>query len=495
MTATTGSAAPSSPAAPANPRSRVITASLVGTTIEFYDFYAYATAAVLVFPILFFPTGNDTTSLLASFGVFGAAMIARPLGAVVFGHLGDRVGRKATLVASLLTMGIATFLIGCLPTFNDIGIWAALLLLILRLAQGFALGGEWSGAALVATENAPAGKRAWYGTFPQLGAPLGFIIANTVFLTINFLLPHPDGAAQRSDAFLAWGWRVPFLFSAVMVIIGLWVRLKLVESDTFVKAEQRGVIRRFPVGTVLRRYWRQALLGTFIMLATYVLFYLMTQFTLSYGTKPADLETASAAARSAAEATGRTFDEAAFAAQFYPGLGFGYTDFVIMQIIGVVFFGIFTLLSGPLADSIGRRKLLLWVTGLIIVFGLSFTVFLLPHADPKFTGALTQAFLIFGFVLMGSTFGPMGAVLPELFPTNVRYSGSAIAYNVSSILGAAVAPIIALWLWQLGDGNPWLVGIYLSAMGALTFIALILAPETKNVDYDEDLGVGATGPL
>lgn len=177
--------------APANPRSRVITASLVGTTIEFYDFYAYATAAVLVFPVLFFPTGNDTTSLLASFGVFGAAMVARPIGAVVFGHFGDKYGRKATLVASLLTMGIATFLIGLLPTFQQIGWVAALLLLIMRLAQGFALGGEWSGAALVATENAPKGKRAWYGTFPQLGAPLGFIIANLLFLSINWLLPTP----------------------------------------------------------------------------------------------------------------------------------------------------------------------------------------------------------------------------------------------------------------------------------------------------------------
>ncbi|MGP3535541.1 MFS transporter [Microbacterium sp. RD1] len=481
--------------APANPRSRVITASLIGTTIEFYDFYAYATAAVLVFPALFFPTGNDTTSLLASFGVFGAAMIARPLGAVVFGHFGDRFGRKATLVTSLLTMGIATFLIGCLPTFNEIGVWAALLLLLMRLAQGFALGGEWSGAALVATENAPAGKRAWYGTFPQLGAPLGFIIANGIFLVINFALPHPEGAAQRSADFLAWGWRVPFLFSAVMVIVGLWVRLRLVESQTFVKAEEKGAIRKYPIGTVFRRYPKQLVLGTFIMLATYVLFYLMTQFTLSYGTKPADLETAAAAAQAAADRGGPAYDATAFAAQFYPGLGFAFTDFVIMQIVGVVFFGVFTLLSGPLADSIGRRKLLLWVTGLIIVFGLSFTVFLLPHADPKFTGALTQAFLVFGFVLMGATFGPMGAVLPELFPTNVRYSGSAISYNVSSILGAAVAPIIALWLWQLGDGNPWLVGVYLSAMGVLTFIALLLSPETKNVDYDEDIGVGATGSL
>jgi metabolite-proton symporter len=483
------------PIAPANPRSRVIAASLVGTTIEFYDFYVYATAAVLVFPILFFPTGNDTTALLASFGVFGAAMIARPVGAVIFGHFGDRFGRKATLVASLLTMGIATFLIGCLPTFDAIGWWAALLLLILRLTQGFALGGEWSGAALVATENAPAGKRAWYGTFPQLGAPLGFIIANTVFLAINWLLPHPEGAGQRSEAFLAWGWRVPFLFSAVMVIIGLWVRLRLVESETFVKAEEKGVIRRFPLGAVLRHHWKQLILGTFIMLATYVLFYLMTNFTLSYGTKPADLSTASAAAEAAAQAAGQPFDAVAFAAQFYPGLGFGYTDFVLMQIIGVIFFGIFTLLSGPIADSIGRRTLLMWVTCGIIVFGLLFNVFLLPQADPKFTGALVQAFLVFGFVLMGTSFGPMGAVLPELFPTNVRYSGSAIAYNVSSILGAALAPIVAVALWAAAGGSPWLVGLYLSGMSVLTLVALFLSPETKDIDYDEDLGLGVTGSL
>lgn len=481
--------------APANPRSRVIMASLVGTTIEFYDFYAYATAAVLVFPTLFFPTGNDTTSLLASFGVFGAAMVARPLGAVVFGHFGDRFGRKATLVASLLTMGIATFLIGCLPTFQNIGWVAAFLLLILRLVQGFALGGEWSGAALVATENAPKGKRAWYGTFPQLGAPLGFIIANGIFLAINWLLPHAEGTGQRSEAFLAWGWRVPFLFSAVMVIIGLWVRVRLVESDTFVKAEKKGVIQRFPLGAVFRLHWWHLILGTFIMLATYVLFYLMTNFTLSYGTKAADLETATAAAQTAATAAGRPFDATAFAAQFYPGLGFGYTDFVVMQIVGVVFFGIFTMLSGPIADAIGRRKLLLWVTALIIVFGLTFNLFLMPQADPKFTGAMTQAFLVFGFLLMGSTFGPMGAVLPELFPTNVRYSGSAISYNVSSILGAALAPIVAVALWAAADGSPWLVGIYLSAMAVLTFIALLLAPETKDISYDDDLGVGVTGSL
>ncbi|MTE23454.1 MFS transporter [Microbacterium sp. ZXX196] len=439
---------------PLNSRGRVITASLVGTTIEFYDFYAYATAAALVFPVLFFPTGNPTTALLASFGVFGAAMVARPIGAIVFGHFGDKFGRKGTLVASLLTMGIATFVIGLLPTHNDIGAWAAFLLLLCRLAQGFALGGEWSGAALVATENAPEGKRALYGTFPQLGAPIGFIIANLLFLTINLAMPGEDGAA--SEAFLAWGWRIPFLFSAVMVIVGLWVRLKLVESDAFQKAEKKGEIRKVPVGYVFQKYWWQLILGTFIMLATYVLFYLMTSFTLSYGTTPTDAAV--------------------------PGLGFARTDFVLMQIIGVVFFGLFTLISGPLADAIGRRRLLIWVTAAIIVFGLSYVVFLTPQSSELFTGALVQAFLVFGFLLMGMTFGPMGALLPELFPTAVRYTGSAVAYNVSSILGAAVAPMIAIWLWGLAGGSPWLVGMYLAGAGVLTLIAVVLSKETKDVD-------------
>ncbi|MFZ4843470.1 MFS transporter [Mycetocola saprophilus] len=466
--ATTGDS--KAPAAPANPRSRVITASLIGTTIEFYDFYVYATAAVLVFPTLFFPSANPTTSLLASFATFGAAMVARPIGAMVFGHFGDRYGRKATLVASLLTMGIATFLIGVLPTFDTIGWWAALLLLILRLGQGFALGGEWSGAALVATENAPTGKRAWYGTFPQLGAPLGFIIANGLFLLINAMLPHPENPALQSEAFVAWGWRIPFLFSAVMVIVGLWVRLRLVESTSFQKNADSGKLKKSPLAEVFRFHWKNLILGTFIMLATYVLFYLMTNFTLTFGTRASSVEVA----QKAAEAAGKPFDPSTF----YPGGGFGYVDFVLMLIIGVVFFGIFTLVSGPLADRFGRRKTLIVITILIIGFGFLFEPMLGTDKG------LTQAFLIIGFTLMGATFGPMGALLPELFPTNVRYSGSAISYNVSSILGAAVAPLIALQLWQAADGSPFLVGMYLVAMGVLTLIALLLSRETKDINID-----------
>jgi len=439
------------PAAPANPRSRVILASLVGTTIEFYDFYVYATAAVLVFPHLFFPAGNPTTALLASFAIFGAAMVARPLGAIFFGHMGDKRGRKITLVGALLTMGIATFLIGCLPTYPTVGWFAPFFLVILRLAQGFALGGEWSGAALVATENAPAGKRAVFGTFPQLGAPLGFIIANGLFLIIAALLPSDD-PSRPSDAFLDWGWRIPFLFSAVMVIVGLWVRLHLVESTAFEKTVNSGKVQKLPLASAFQTHWRELILGTFYMLATYVLFYLMTTFSLSYG-------------RAAVDAA-------------LPGLGYNYTTFVLMMIIGVVFFGIFTLVSGPYADRHGRRKTLIWVTLGIIVFGLVWV----PMLSAGTIGVM--AWLILGFTLMGLTFGPMGALLPELFPANVRYTGSGISYNVSSILGAAVAPFIAVTLWSYGGGSPFWVGIYLSAMAVLTLIALLLGKETQHVDIE-----------
>ncbi|MCY7325115.1 MAG: MHS family MFS transporter [Microbacteriaceae bacterium] len=428
-----------------NPRSRVIFASLIGTSIEFYDFYVYATAAVLVFPALFFPGDDPTLSLLKSFAAFGAAFVARPIGSIVFGHFGDRIGRKGTLVASLLTMGVATVLIGCLPTALTPGweILAPTLLVLMRFAQGLGLGGEWSGAALLATENAPAGRRAIYGTFPQLGAPIGFIVANGVFLLL--------ATTMSPETFFAWGWRVPFLASAVLVIIGLYVRFKLIETPSFQKAVATGEVVKVPLARVFRSNWRELILGTFIMLATYTLFYLMTTYTLTYGTTPVDAPVA--------------------------GLGFERNTFLVMLIIGVVFFGIFTLVSGPLAERFGRRAHLIVTTVAIIVFGFLFV--------PLFAAGTVgvYALLIIGFTLMGLTFGPMGALLPELFPTNVRYTGSAISYNVASILGAAVAPFIAVALWGAAGGSPVLVGVYLSSMGAITLVALLLSKETRDVDY------------
>ena len=428
---------------------KVILASLIGTSIEFYDFYAYATAAVLVFPALFFAADNETTSLLASFAVFGVAFVARPLGSILFGHFGDKIGRKKTLVASLLTMGIATTLIGVLPTAHTPGweILAPALLVLMRFGQGLGLGGEWSGAALLATENAPAGKRAIFGTFPQLGAPIGFILANTVFIILNYTLTE--------EQFLAWGWRVPFLASAILVVIGLWVRISLMETPSFTKMVEKQAVAAVPVARVFKTAWKPLIQGTFIMFATYVLFYLMTTFTLTYGTAASDADV--------------------------PGLGYERTDFLWMLVFGVVFFGIFTLVSGPLAEKQGRRKMLTWVTIAIAAFGLLWV----PLFGGGFLG--TMVMLALGFTLMGLTFGPMAAYLPELFPANVRYTGSAIAYNVSSIIGAAVAPFIAVALWTAASGSTVLVGIYLTAAALVTLLALRLTHDTKDIEYVENL--------
>ena len=436
-----------------NPRGRVVVASLIGTSIEFYDFYIYATAASLVFPALFFPNAEDpTTQLLSSFAVFGVAFVARPLGSVLFGHFGDRVGRKATLVASLLTMGIATVLIGLIPAASTPG-WALAapaVLVLCRFCQGLGLGGEWSGAALLATENAPRGKRAIYGTFPQLGAPIGFILANTVFISLS--------SALTPEQFATWGWRIPFLASAILVIIGLWVRLSLLETPAFRKVVETSAVAKVPVARVFRTSWKQIVSGTFIMLATYALFYLMTTFTLNYGIASTDPTDGSPA-----------------------GLGYEKIDFLWMLIIGVVFFGIFTLVSGPMAEKFGRRAHLIWVTVAIALFGgVWVPLFSAGHIG-------VQSLLIIGFTLMGLTFGPMAAVLPELFPANVRYTGSAVAYNLSSVLGAAVAPFIAVWLWAKADGSPVLVGVYLAAMAVITLVALLLERETRDVDYDDNV--------
>jgi MFS family permease len=462
---TTASAAAFSPTLQ-NTRGRVIFASLIGTTIEFFDFYAYATASVLVFPTLFFPKANDIQAILSAFAIFGVAFVARPLGSVLFGHYGDRLGRKTTLVMSLLIMGIATFLIGFLPAATGAFVVAApLLLVLLRFAQGLALGGEWSGAVLLATENAPENKRAVYGTFPQLGAPIGFILANTVFVALQRLL--------SPQQFLEWGWRVPFLLSAVMVPVGLWVRLHLIESASFQKVVEQAKVERSPFLATMKNHWRGVVAGTFIMLATYVIFYLMTSFTLTYGTAPATVAQAAAAAA----AKGRSFQPAGFV----PGLGLPRADFLTMLILGVAFFGVFTLVSGPLAERFGRRKFLIAVTLAILGFGMAWPLFFGPGKSAAMVG------LILGFTLTGLTFGPMAAILPELFPSNVRYTGSAVAYNLSSVIGAAPASFVAIALWQAGKGSTVWVGLYLAAAAALSLVALLLTAETRDRDYANNI--------
>lgn len=440
------------------PRRRIIFASLVGTTIEFYDFYIYATAAVSVFPLLFFPKTATGTELLASMATFAVAFIARPVGSMLFGHFGDRLGRKVTLIGSLLTMGIATFCIGLLPTIMQIGLWAPAMLTILRFCQGLGLGGEWSGAALLATETAEPGKRARAAMWPQLGAPFGFILANGFFLLLTHWFDYNSATAELDASFLVWGWRLPFLLSIVMVLLGLYVRSKLTETPVFARAVARGEKLRTPLTAVFRHNSKELLLGTFIMLATYGVFYLMTTWILSY-------------------AIGRI--ELGF-------LGINYHDFLVLQLISVLLFAAMIPCAGWLADRYGRRHFLLAVTSAIILFGFGFSHFLDP--DVMGTGEaanmpLMLLFLCTGMALMGLSFGPMSAILPELFPTNVRYSGSGIAYNFSSILGAALTPFAAVWLVRnFGVGH---VGFYLSALASLTFIALWLAPETRHKSLDD----------
>ncbi|MGN6326553.1 MFS transporter [Pseudolysinimonas sp.] len=444
--------------APVNPRSRVVIASLIGTSIEFYDFYVYATAAVAVFPALFFPSEDPAAATLSSLVTFALAFFARPIGSILFGHFGDRVGRKTTLVASLLTMGISTFLIGVLPTYATAGIAAPALLAVMRFGQGIGLGGEWSGAALLATENAPERRRGFFGSTPQLGAPIGFLLANGLFLILGLALP--------ADAFATWAWRIPFLLSAVLVAVGLYVRLRLVEAPVFQAARERGTIVRVPLGAVLRSNWRELILGVFIMLATYVLFYFMTTFTLNYGTSPNPTSPKH-------------------------GLGYDKNTFLLLLLVGVVFFGVFTPIAGRLSDRFGRRRVLLVTTALIILFGLTFQLWFAQTAGSP---VLTALFLAVGLALMGMTFGPMGALLPELFPTRTRYTGSGISYNVSSILGASLAPFIAAaFLWQ-ADGNILLVGLYLSGAAVLTFIALLFVRETRDIALDTEEGA-TTGAL
>ncbi|APC35859.1 MFS transporter [Nocardiopsis dassonvillei] len=419
----------------------------MGTSIEFYDFYIYATAAVLVFPALFFPEGDMLAARLQSLATFAIAFVARPIGSWVFGHFGDRVGRKATLVASLLTMGIATVGIGVLPTYAQVGVLAPLLLAVCRFGQGLGLGGEWGGAALLATENAPPGKRGFYGSFPQLGAPIGFFLANGVFLALSQFM--------SDETFLAWGWRVPFLLSTLLIVVGLWVRLTLHETPAFAKIVASGERVKSPMAEVFRTNWPAVVLGTLIMLATYVLFYLMTVFSLGFGTDPV------------------------------AGLGYDRSQFLVFLLVGVVFFGVFTPVAGLLADRFGRKPVLVWVTVAIIVFGFAM--------GPLMGGGGTVgvlAFLIVGLSLMGLTFGPMASVLPELFPTKVRYTGASVAYNLAGLLGASFAPYIATWLAGTLGLN-W-VGGYLVLVGVITLVALLISRETRDDSLD-DTPVRVTG--
>jgi len=412
--------------APYRKHRRILTASLVGTAVEFYDFYIYGTAAALVFGPLFFPLESPSAQLMLSFMSFGLAFFARPVGAIVFGHYGDRIGRKSTLVASLMLMGVSTLLIAFLPTYAVVGWVAPLLLCLLRFGQGFGLGGEWGGAALLAVENAPPGWRSRFGMFPQLGAPVGFIAANGLFLLLGLGLSDAD--------FAAWGWRIPFLLSAVLVGLGLWVRLKIGETPAFADALAKEAPVAVPIGELFRHHLVVTLAGTFAVVACFAIFYLATSFALAHGTTT---------------------------------LGYPKEQFLLIQLGAILFMAIGIIFAGYASDASSAHRVLTWGCGATVLVGFLFGPAL--ASGSWFVVGLGLATALF---VMGLVYGPLGGWLTGLFPVQVRYTGASVAFNAGGILGGAMAPIVAQALAE--RGGTAMVGLYLAIAGIISWIGLRL---------------------
>lgn len=406
---------------------RILLASLVGTSVEFYDFYIYATATSLVFGPLFFPSTSPSAQLLAAYASFGLAFLARPIGGILFGHFGDRVGRKSTLVASLMLMGIATFLIAFLPPYAAIGWAAPALLCLLRLAQGLGLGGEWSGAALLATENAPPGWIGRFGSVPQFGAPIGFIAANGFFLVL--------GAMLTPAQFLAWGWRLPFLASAILVALGLWVRLKLVETPAFRAALEEAPPAAVPLSEVMRGHLGLTVAGTFGVIVCFAIYYLSTAFALGYGTTK---------------------------------LGYDRQSFLAVQLGAILFLAAGIGLAGWASDRFRPSTVMLWGCVGAIVSGVA----LAPLLGG---GSLGKVFLFLALALftMGFVYGPLGAWLTNLYPARVRYTATALAFNLGGIIGGGFTPAVAQLLATRGGLG--LVGAYLGGAALLSMIGIVAA--------------------
>ena len=410
---------------PIRQNARVLSASLIGTAVEFFDFYIFGTAAALVFGPLFFPSESTAAQQLAAFMSFGLAFFARPLGAIAFGHFGDRVGRKATLVASLLLMGLSTVLIGVLPGYAAIGFVAPLLLCVLRFGQGFGLGGEWGGAALLAVENAPKGWEARFGAAPQMGAPLGFLFSNGLFLLLGMGLSEAD--------FIAWGWRIPFLASAVLVAVGLWIRLKITETPAFAAAEAPPVA--VPIANVIRQHPLLLLAASAGAASCFAVFYLSTAFALSYGTST---------------------------------LGIDRQTFLALQLGANVFFAIGIIGAAVAADRFGASRIMVLGATLTIVTGLVF-------GPVMASGSLPAIFIMLSFALlvMGLSYGPLGGWLSGLFPVRVRYTAISLAFTFGGIVGGALTPIAAQQL--AASGQIVAAGWLLAVVAVLTLAGLRLA--------------------
>ena len=413
------------------PAGVVAFASLIGTTIEWYDFYLYGTAAALVFNRLYFPTFDPFVGTLAAFATYSFGFAARPIGGIVVGHFGDRVGRKSMLVLTLTITGLATFGIGLLPTYDLIGPWAAVLLVLLRLAQGFGVGGEWGGAVLMAVEHAPAHKRGFYGSWPQVGVPAGLVLATASF-TIAGRLPD--------DQFLAWGWRVPFLLSILLVVVGLVIRLRIVETPAFARVKDAGAESRRPIVEVVKTHWREVLLAIGVRMAENGGFYIYTVFVLVYGTQV---------------------------------VGLGRQTMLNAVLIGAAFLLPALLVCGSLSDRFGRRP--------VYLFGACFTALfayplflLLDTGSAALVSATLVAALVFGQAPM---YGPQAAFLAELFGTRVRYSGASLGSQLSSVIAGGLSPFIATALLPYGKTA---LAAYLIGMALVTIVAVLLASETRH---------------
>ncbi|WP_127504523.1 MFS transporter [Actinoplanes solisilvae] len=425
------------------PLIKVVFASLVGTAVEWYDFFLYGSAAALVFGTLFFPTSEPATATLLAFGTYALGFVARPLGGIVFGHFGDRVGRKKMLVVSLMTMGVATIAIGFLPTYATIGVAAPILLLVCRLAQGFAVGGEWGGAVLMAAEHGDDKRRGLWSSWPQAGVALGNLLATGVLWVL--------AAVQSEEAFNAWGWRIPFLLSAVLVIVGLWVRLSVEESPLFLAARDKMTTKHQPLLEVIRRYPREVFLAMGMRLAENIAYYLFTVISITYLTTYA----------------GSSSDKAMILSALLIG---SVVQFAVIPLIGAF------------SDRVGRRPL--YLVGAVGVAIWSFAFF--PLIGSRSEGLIILAVLV-GLLLHSLMYAPQAAFFSELFGTSVRYTGASVGYQLASIFAGALAPIIAIkLLGSTSDPNPTAVAIYMSIASVLTVIAVLLARETARSSLNHD---------
>jgi MFS family permease len=430
-------------AARQNP-AKVAFSSLIGTTIEWYDYYIFGTAAVLIFNSQVFPNLDSVAATLASLTTLAVAFVARPIGGLIFGHFGDRIGRKTMLVYSIGLMGAATFIMGLLPTYSSIGIWSAILLVALRFAQGFAVGGEWGGAVLMALEHAPRGKRAFYSSFPQCGVPLGLVLSSGAFYLVQKL---PE------DSFQAWGWRIPFLASFFLVVVGLYVRLKISESPEFVEVEERGETARFPIADLFKTSKRALLCGIFSVAAANGIFWMATVYFLSYGTSN----------------------------------GIARSTFFLAIIVGAVLQAIAIPLVAIIGDRYGLK--LIMIAGAIGVAVIAFPVFALLQTGQ--TWAVYAALILSLPIGHGLSYACVSSFVPELFAPRVRYTGAAMAYQISGVVTSAPVPILATFLYSRTGGTAAIS--LLLIFGSILTIVAVLAAKTRHAD-DDGIAVQSAPP-